>query len=101
MDKLEIIDDSDNVYSKFNLRDASELTSDTQNGTGGKEEEADELDTPRTIKADDGQESIEKVDDRRCSVDVTPTLTVTGTVCVSPSLKIMIKVVMKFKSHYC
>lgn len=77
--ELEIMDDKDNVYSKFNLRDASDLTSDPQNGTNGKEEEADELDTPRTMKADDGQEAVEKLDDRRCSVDVTPTLTVTGT----------------------
>ncbi|XP_034238735.1 X-linked retinitis pigmentosa GTPase regulator-like isoform X2 [Thrips palmi] len=79
VDKLDIIEDKDNVYSKFNLRDASDLASETQNGTGEREEEADEVDTPRTIKADDGQESVQKVDDRRCSVDVTPTLTVTGT----------------------
>lgn len=76
-----ISDKKEDLFSKFNLRDASDLESEIPNESEEREEKVDEADTPRTLDAEENGIS-EKQDgaDRRCSVDVTPTLTVTGTV---------------------
>lgn len=82
MDMTETDDNNgDDMFSKFNLCDASDLTNDVQNGPRSEEDKAEVSDTSRILNVEDNQNQV-KEDDRRCSVDITPTLRVTGTVSI-------------------
>ncbi|XP_052123061.1 X-linked retinitis pigmentosa GTPase regulator-like isoform X2 [Frankliniella occidentalis] len=70
-------DSRNDLFSKFNLRDASDLTNDYHDSLNERDEEEVEenSDTPRTVEAENDEEYIKTLEGRRCSVDVTPTLT--------------------------
>ncbi|KAK3926061.1 X-linked retinitis pigmentosa GTPase regulator [Frankliniella fusca] len=73
-------DIKDDLFSKFNIRDASNLTNELDDNVNGQNVGVEEdSDTPRTVEVENGEENPNNTEERRCSVDVTPTLTVTGT----------------------